>query len=250
MLVSPILINRTVRCGVTSNGTVSIPNFAKIEILEAVCFAIIPQIRPRPLPYRCFEMRCRTLCSVAAHRGGGGWSGGRHSGFRKLNITRLCVVGAASDSRVWARRLFLLSHVKFTISQECGYRSCEHGILGYDGTWHGLRSVKTSANAENSEGCRAECLPSCHVVSLKITVTLCRLVNTYHRFEGTCFLHIQGGAGVAQSVRDGRPGRFTPGTHWIGGWVDPRAGMDNVEKRKFLTLPGLELRPLGHPARS
>jgi hypothetical protein len=32
-----------------------------------------------------------------------------------------------------------------------------------------------------------------------------------------------------------------PGTHWIGGWVDPRAGLDDVEKRKFLTLPGLEL---------
>jgi hypothetical protein len=39
-------------------------------------------------------------------------------------------------------------------------------------------------------------------------------------------------------------------THWIGGWVDPRAGLDDVEKRKFLTLPGLELRPLGRPARS
>jgi hypothetical protein len=41
-----------------------------------------------------------------------------------------------------------------------------------------------------------------------------------------------------------------PGTHWIGGWVDPRAGLDDVEKRKLLTLPGLELRPLGRPARS
>jgi hypothetical protein len=52
-----------------------------------------------------------------------------------------------------------------------------------------------------------------------------------------------------------RPGRFAPwerapGTHWIGGWVDLRAGLDDVEKRKFLTLPGLELRPLGRPARS
>jgi hypothetical protein len=50
-----------------------------------------------------------------------------------------------------------------------------------------------------------------------------------------------------------RPGRFTPGertpgTHWIGGWVDPRASLDDVEKRKFLTLPGLELRPLGRPS--
>jgi hypothetical protein len=46
------------------------------------------------------------------------------------------------------------------------------------------------------------------------------------------------------------PGEKAPGTHWIGGWVDPRAGLDNVEKRKFLPLPGLELRPLSRPARS
>jgi hypothetical protein len=32
--------------------------------------------------------------------------------------------------------------------------------------------------------------------------------------------------------------------------VGPRAGMDAAENRKFLTLPGLELRPLGRPARS
>jgi hypothetical protein len=31
--------------------------------------------------------------------------------------------------------------------------------------------------------------------------------------------------------------------------VDSRAGLDEVEKRKFLTLPGLELLPLGRPAR-
>jgi hypothetical protein len=52
-----------------------------------------------------------------------------------------------------------------------------------------------------------------------------------------------------------RPGRFTPrerasGTHWTGGWVDPRAGLDDVEKRKFFTLSGLELRPLRCPSRS
>jgi hypothetical protein len=52
-----------------------------------------------------------------------------------------------------------------------------------------------------------------------------------------------------------RPGRFTPGervpgTRWIGGWVDRRASLDNLEKGKFLTLPGLELRPLGPLARS
>jgi hypothetical protein len=38
-----------------------------------------------------------------------------------------------------------------------------------------------------------------------------------------------------------RPGRLTPGegnhgTHWIGGWVGPRTGLDDVRKRK---LPGL-----------
>jgi hypothetical protein len=41
-----------------------------------------------------------------------------------------------------------------------------------------------------------------------------------------------------------------PGTHWIRGWVGPRAGLDDVDKRKFLTLPGLELQPLRHPVRS
>jgi hypothetical protein len=52
-----------------------------------------------------------------------------------------------------------------------------------------------------------------------------------------------------------RPYRFTPGerapsTHWLGGWVEPRAGMDDAGKKKFLNLPELELRPLGRPARS
>jgi hypothetical protein len=42
-----------------------------------------------------------------------------------------------------------------------------------------------------------------------------------------------------------RPGCFTlgeraPVAHW---WVDSRAGLEDVEKRKFVTLPGLELEP-------
>jgi hypothetical protein len=41
-----------------------------------------------------------------------------------------------------------------------------------------------------------------------------------------------------------RPCRFTsgerdPGTHWIGGWVGPRAGLDAMEKRNILHLPGI-----------
>jgi hypothetical protein len=52
-----------------------------------------------------------------------------------------------------------------------------------------------------------------------------------------------------------RTSRFTPGerasgTHWIGDWADPWAVLDDVKRRKFLALPGLELRPLGRSARS
>jgi hypothetical protein len=34
------------------------------------------------------------------------------------------------------------------------------------------------------------------------------------------------------------PPRKSPGTHWIGGWVSPRAGLDTVEKRKILPMLG------------
>jgi hypothetical protein len=43
------------------------------------------------------------------------------------------------------------------------------------------------------------------------------------------------------------PGERAPGIHWIGGWVNLRIGLDDMEKLKFLTLLGLELRPLGSP---
>jgi hypothetical protein len=51
------------------------------------------------------------------------------------------------------------------------------------------------------------------------------------------------------------PGCFTRGetgscTHWTGNWLGPSAGVDDVQKRKILTLPGLELRPVCLPARS
>jgi hypothetical protein len=44
------------------------------------------------------------------------------------------------------------------------------------------------------------------------------------------------------------PGERAPGTQWIRGWVNPEQIWTTW--RTFLTLPGLELRPLGHPARS
>jgi len=44
-----------------------------------------------------------------------------------------------------------------------------------------------------------------------------------------------------------RPGRFTPGkntgTHWIGGWMDPTASLDVLEKN-LLQLPDFEPRRL------
>jgi hypothetical protein len=50
-----------------------------------------------------------------------------------------------------------------------------------------------------------------------------------------------------------RPGRFNlreraRDTHWIGGWVGPRAGMDAVVKKKFPAAAGTGTRD--HPARS
>jgi hypothetical protein len=45
------------------------------------------------------------------------------------------------------------------------------------------------------------------------------------------------------------PGERATGTHRKGGWMGPTAGLDDVERTKFLTLPGLEFRPLGRPAR-
>jgi hypothetical protein len=35
----------------------------------------------------------------------------------------------------------------------------------------------------------------------------------------------------------------SPTTHWIGGWVGPRADMETIEKRKILPLPEIELQP-------
>jgi hypothetical protein len=35
-------------------------------------------------------------------------------------------------------------------------------------------------------------------------------------------------------------GERAPDIHCIGDFVDPRAGVDDMEKRKFLTIPALE----------
>jgi hypothetical protein len=46
------------------------------------------------------------------------------------------------------------------------------------------------------------------------------------------------------------PGEIASGILWIGGWVCNKGGLDDAEKRKFLTLPRPELRLLGGPAHS
>jgi hypothetical protein len=38
----------------------------------------------------------------------------------------------------------------------------------------------------------------------------------------------------------------TPGIHWIGGWVDPRVGLDVLVKRKILHCRELNLGHLTH----
>jgi hypothetical protein len=44
-------------------------------------------------------------------------------------------------------------------------------------------------------------------------------------------------------------GEGAPDTHWKGGWVGLRAGLDTVEKKK-LPMAGTESRFLGRPARN
>jgi hypothetical protein len=46
-------------------------------------------------------------------------------------------------------------------------------------------------------------------------------------------------ASVSLLASDSRPDRFTPGTHWIGDWVGPRAGVDAADK-SLLPLPRIE----------
>jgi hypothetical protein len=47
------------------------------------------------------------------------------------------------------------------------------------------------------------------------------------------------------------PSGRSPGTHWIGGWVGPRAGLDAVVKRKIPTpYRDSNSPPPDHPARS
>jgi hypothetical protein len=53
------------------------------------------------------------------------------------------------------------------------------------------------------------------------------------------------GEWMFRSIFSSRQCRFTlgdrvPGTHWIGGWLDIRASLDDVEKKKILDHTGTQ----------
>jgi hypothetical protein len=54
-------------------------------------------------------------------------------------------------------------------------------------------------------------------------------------------LALAGGVWSASHPSHFTPGERASGTLWIGGWVDPRTGQDDVERRQILPLPGFEL---------
>jgi hypothetical protein len=90
-------------------------------------------------------------------------------------------------------------------------------------------------------------LPILHT-ALSLAKKVCGGVNVYILI----FLisALVGGEWSASRPGCFNPGERDPGTHLTGGCLDPRAGLDDVEKKKFLTLTGLELQPLSRPARS
>jgi hypothetical protein len=59
-----------------------------------------------------------------------------------------------------------------------------------------------------------------------------------------------GGEWLASRLGPFSPMESSAGTHCLGKWPGPKAGLDDVEKRKILILQGLELSLLNRPARS
>jgi hypothetical protein len=89
---------------------------------------------------------------------------------------------------------------------------------------------------------KAVCLPVDVSEKSKVTFSLC--FNRAPRHEGVLgewrysTTHSLTSAQVGGEWSASRPGRFTPrerapDTHWIGGWVVPRAVLDTVVKKKI-----------------
>jgi hypothetical protein len=75
-------------------------------------------------------------------------------------------------------------------------------------------------------------------------MTLCSAMKTYGGVN--VYIHVfLTSALVGREWSDSRSCRLTPGERaalilWIGGWVGPRACLDNMEMLQLFTLPGLE----------
>jgi hypothetical protein len=96
--------------------------------------------------------------------------------------------------------------------------------------------------------------PRFPLTCMKVRLPLCLTKHYAMKAYGgvDVYIHVFLTSALVGCWSASRPGRFTlgeraPGTHWIGGWMGPRTGLD-VQKKTLLTLPGLELRPLGLPA--
>jgi hypothetical protein len=80
----------------------------------------------------------------------------------------------------------------------------------------------------------------------KVTLSLC-LTNLALRHQGVWGVDVYIHAFLISATT---PQGRASGTHWIGGWVGSKTGLDDVEKREISLVPGLELPHLGRPARS
>jgi hypothetical protein len=90
------------------------------------------------------------------------------------------------------------------------------------------------------------------VITWRVKVkSLCSFFNWAPHHEGVLGEWSYSSTHSLTSALDGgersasRPGCFTPrervlGTHWIGGWVGPRAFLDAVVKKNSQPLPGIE----------
>jgi hypothetical protein len=87
------------------------------------------------------------------------------------------------------------------------------------------------------------------VVKVKLSLCLISLSIWGSRGIAPPFLPsaLDGGEWSASRPCRFTPGERAPGTHWIGGWVGPGAGLDAEDKRKIVHCP--KSNP-GRPARS
>jgi hypothetical protein len=89
------------------------------------------------------------------------------------------------------------------------------------------------------------------LINLKLPLCLTNWNTTPWRHMGECicrshFLDL----GTSWRWSVSRSDRISPFSVWTGGLMGLTIGLDDVERRQFLILPGLELWPLGRPARS